>query len=230
MTVLSACKTAGLRLTGVQPVSVFSVADTFGLELADAANEAAKLIIEHHEWQALSTLHEIVGDGTTVAFPLPGDYHRMPIDGDLYSTRSLQPLCRAHGLNEWLEYEIEPVTTFPGVWIIIGDKINIKTPLSSGERVKFYYQRKTCVRSVSGADKSAFEADSDAFVLSERVLTLGIMAMWYEQKGLDPRQAQERFQDALFKEAARDRAPGVLKTRPGYSASAEYAYPRTIAR
>ncbi len=89
MTVLQACQTAGLRLTGTRPPTVFSTNDRFSAELADLATETAIGIATAHDWQVLTKKHTIPGDGVTTSFALPSDYDRMPIKSNVYSTRSL---------------------------------------------------------------------------------------------------------------------------------------------
>src|SRR4051812_34663583 len=117
MTALSACQSAMIRLVGRKPNSVFSSQDQMELEIADLANEAAIAIARAHDWQALTNLMTQAGDASSTAFALPADYDRMPIKGDVHSSR--WEMCRflpAVSLDQWLDLQTSLPVGSPGVW------------------------------------------------------------------------------------------------------------------
>lgn len=206
MSVLSACREAAIELQGYEPSSIFSTSDQFCLELRAQANKTAVAVAKAHDWRALTTLHTIEGDGATTAFPLPSDYDRMLLKGAVYSTRSQQPLSRPRDLDQWLEMQMIGVIAAPGYWNILGRQMHILPVPATGEDVQFYYISNQIV---SGS-KTAFSADADEFILSERLITLGVIWRWRAMKRLEYAEDLKNFEIALSEEAGRDKGSRVL--------------------
>lgn len=139
MTVLSAAQSAGIRLLGRKPASLFG-SDTFGLELGDLANEAAADIADYYDWQALKVLQTHTGDGFSVAFDLPTDYGRMLKNGEVHSStwRNI-PFRQARDENDWIRLQQNLPVGAPGVWIILGGQMQIFPPLVSSDSAQYYY-------------------------------------------------------------------------------------------
>ena len=209
MTVLSALQSASVRLIGRKPTTFFSSTNKFELEIVDLANEVAKSISEDHDWQGLMKGHEIVGDGTTTAFPLPSDYSRQLLDSNLYSaTNWAWGYQRVLRYDEWLYLQVRNYTMItPGWWILLDDQIQFLPAPKDGDQARFVYVSNQIVTDTNGNPKASFTADTDNFALNERLLTLGVIWKWREQKRLDYASDQANF-DALFSELS-TRDPGA---------------------
>jgi hypothetical protein len=72
MTILTACQEAAVELNQTQPQTLFSTTDQFAVELRRQANKAARDIGQYYEWQNLTALHTVAGDGVTTSFVLIG--------------------------------------------------------------------------------------------------------------------------------------------------------------
>jgi hypothetical protein len=53
------------------------------MEIVDLLNEVAR-IMQSHDWQALTKIHTITGNGTDTAFPVAADYDRMALGQDVH--------------------------------------------------------------------------------------------------------------------------------------------------
>lgn len=198
------------------------------MELGDLAIETATSIVAAYDWQALSTRATITGNGALEAFSLPSDYKKMPLDPGFYSTRSFYKMSKANDLNQWLEFKINGFTSSIGMWMIIGGKLNILPVLGLGETVQFYYQSKNSVVTLTG-EADAFKTDTDIFKLSERLITLGVIWRWRNQKGLDDTQDRINYDIALQEEIGRDHPRPVLRIgTPRISGDINTAYPGLI--
>jgi hypothetical protein len=228
MTALSACQSASLRLTGNSLPTLFSTTDRFAQELADLASESAVAIAKAHEWRVLTKKHTIPGDGTSTAFALPSDYDRMPIKSNVYSTRSLIAFLPVRDLDQWLEFEVQPVVGSPGYWIILGGQFQVLPTMGASEIAKFYYlSNEIILNGTTG--KTAFSADADTFKLSERLLTLGIIWRWRAQKRLEYAEDLQNYQTALNEEIGRDSGSRLIAVgRARVPFGAEMAYPGII--
>lgn len=222
MTVLSSCQSAALRLLGRKPTTIFSSSNTFEMELADLATETAVAIAKEHEWQKLKTLATLTGDDTTVAFDLPTNYDRMVKDGNLHSNLyQTAYFARVDSLDDWVLIGDQLSTPSPGNWIIIGGQMNILPAMATGETARFYYISKYIATS-----KAAFSADSDEFLLPERLLTLGLIWRWRAQKRMEYSEDLKNYEIALEQEIARDRGARILNVGTvRYPANVTMAYP-----
>lgn len=207
MTVLSCCQSAALRLLGVKPTTIFSSSGTFEMELAELSTETAIAIAKAHDWQKLTKLATLQGDGTTTTFDLPSDYDRMVKGGNVHSHLYTTGLFRAvQDLDEWVFLGDQIATGAPGYWIIVGGQMQFLPALPSNETARFYYVSNQIVSS----NQTAFTGDSDAFLLSERLLTLGLIWRWRAQKRMEYSEDMNNFEIALSEEIGRDKGARIL--------------------
>lgn len=230
MTVLSALQSAALRLNGTRPSTIFSATDTFEMELADLANEVAQDIAKSHDWQVLTKVATFTGDGTTTDFAPPTDYDRMLIKSDLIDTASFAwGYSRIRDVNEWLLLTQEGFEATPGSWILFGGLFQFVPAPAAASTTKFPYISKNIVTPSQGTDETQFIRDGDTFKLSERLLTLGVIWRWREQKKLDVTGEQAAFEKAFAEISGRDKGSRILFTGPArFPASVSNAYPGTL--
>lgn len=203
MSFLTACQSSALRLIGRKPNTFFSSQDTFEMEIVDLANEVAKVIADQHDWQVLTKVHTLTGDGVTTSFSLPSDYDRQLFDSRIYdATNWAWGYCRVVRADEWLALQIRDFATItPGFWTLLENQLQFLPAPPDTEEAKFMYIGNSIVRDENGNLKSSFTADSDTFVLDERLLTLGIIWRWREQKRLESAADQANY-DALYSDIA----------------------------
>jgi hypothetical protein len=207
MSVLSAAQSAALRLSQSRPTSLFSGSDTFSAEMADLATETAIAIAKEHDWQALTKLATLTGDGTAIAFPLPADYDRMLIKAKLHSLRfRTATFTPARDLDQWLYLNDFLVTGTPGNWIILGGQMQIFPAMDTSETARFYY----ITNQIVNGSQAGFTADTDTFVLPERLLTLGLIWRWRSMKKTEYAEDMQNYEIALSEEINRDKGSHVI--------------------
>lgn len=231
MTVLSAMQSAAVRLLGQKPDTFFGAAPNlvFQMELTDLVNEVATDIMKSNDWQALTRVHSLTGDGETAAFPLPDDYDRMLVRTELQDpTNWAWGYAQAADINTFLALEARDFNATPGAWIIYGDEMRF-SPAPAGDAqypyVSKYYARDTATLQT----KAAFTADADECLLPERLLTLGLVWRWRENKKLDYSGDQEAFTKAIGEYAAKDKGSRSFRRSGGRSMRGTYpAWPGTL--
>lgn len=207
MTILSAMQSAAVRLLGRRPDVFFGAGsgNIFELEITDLVNEVARDIAKSHDWQALVQICTLSGDGATSEFDLPPDYDRM-----LVASRLQDPANWAWGyrqisdINAYLSSTAQGFGSSPGGWIIFGSEMRF-SPAPTGEAQFPYISSFYARDSATTLTKCVFTADTDCFVLPERLLTLGLVWRWRENKKLDFTGDQEAFTKAIGEYAAKDR-------------------------
>lgn len=227
MTVLSVCQEAAVKLNQSQPASVFSTTDPFAAELALCAKEAAEAIVEAHDWQKLITLATLSGDASTLAFDLPTDYGRMLKKADVHSATWQGSMFRAAAdLDDWLYLNDAGFSGSPGTWVIFGGQFRVYPAMATGETARFYYISNVIVT----GSKTAFSADSDSFLLSEKLLRLGVVWRWRSNKRMEYAEDLKNFEIALSEETGKDKGSKILKIgRRRTPSDVTIAYPGTIS-
>lgn len=211
MTIATACSEAAIELIGRPLNAVFSSTGTFERELQRHANKMARTISKAHDWQALTALATLTGDGVATAHALPVDYDRMPVKAALNSvTWQNYRYTPARDLDHWHDCQRFPSIGTPGLWLILGGEMNVYPVMPDGEQAQFYYQTKNYARATGGASKPAFDADTDSFRLSEELLTLGIIWSWRQQKRLEYSEDMANYETALSELRGRDRGSRTI--------------------
>lgn len=221
--ILSAMKSAILRLTGVSVQEVFASTDNIAVEIADLVNEVATEIMLSHDWRALTKVHQIAGDGST-AYPLPDDYDRMVLASNVDDATSwFWGYEQYTSVNEWMRYSSGSYgLQSPGGWIIMGGEF-VFSPAPNGT-AQFPYISDHYARDNDGTLKSEFTSDDDTFLLDNRLLTLGLIWRWQSQKGMDYSESMQSYEIALAREQARDGGANVLRSPRGYRLGGNVAY------
>lgn len=214
MTVLSAVQSAMIRLVGRKESAVFSSLDPTMIELADLVNETAVDIMKKHDWQALTKIATIAGDGTASTFPLPDDYDRMVLAQSVHNAQNWfwnYALCP--DLDTWIAIQSgQFLGVTPGWWIILGNQFQFAPVPAADQAAKYPYVSANIALSATGAPKRAFDADLDTSVLDERLLTLGLIWRWKAQKSLEYTEDMRNYEVALSEAMARDRGSRVIRS------------------
>lgn len=219
MAILGALQSAAVRLMGQRPTTFFGATQNFEMELCDLINEVAVDIAKYQDWQALVRIETVTGDGTTSAFDLPADYDRMMLNTRVADLTSWFWGYGAYtDINSFLFDEARGFNAYPGGWIIYADQLRFSPAPSDAQVATFPYITNQWATAFSTAPKSAFDADTDNFLLPERLLTLGLVWRWRENKKLDAMGDQEAFIKALDEYAAKDGGTKVFRrnSRSGF--------------
>jgi hypothetical protein len=228
VSVLTAAQSAGVKLLGVKPGSLFSTTNKFAMELADLANDVATDIAKAHDWQQLRKLATLSGDGVKIAFDLPADYDRMLKATDVHSKNwKSAKFIAVRDEDQWLYIQQTAATGAPGYWIMLGGKFQIYPPMPVGEEAQFYYVRNTIV---NGAN-ATFSSDGETFALSERLLMLGLVWRWRAQKKMDYAEDMTNYELALEKLIASDKGSQKLVAgRQRVPTNAAIAFPGALGQ
>lgn len=231
MTVLAAMQSAAIRLLGQKPDTFFGAAPSlvFQMEITDLVNEVAADVMKSNDWQALTRVHSLEGDGETAAFALPDDYDRMLVRTELQDpTNWAWGYSQAADINTFLTMEARDFNASPGAWIIYGSEMRF-SPAPTGD-TQFPYISSNYARDAGTLQtKAAFTADTDESLLPERLLTLGLIWRWRENKKLDYSGDQEAFTKAIGEYAAKDKGSRSYSSRARRSFPGTYpAWPGTL--
>lgn len=211
MTLLSVCQEVAKGVALDVPDVVASSTDREIVELLSLANEMAERIAFGHDWQKLSAVHTLTGDGSTVAFDLPTNYSRMLVKAQVWSSSLETALSPITDLDRWLELDVQDFDFVVNAWTIYGGQMNIKPALATGVTAQFFYQKNTIIQASGGSYKTEFTADDDTFVIDERLLKLGMIWQWKANKGRAYAEDMVNYETHLSRLVVRDRGSKMIR-------------------
>lgn len=217
MTVLTAMQSAAIRLLGQKPGTFFGATNQFEVELTDLVNEVATDISKYQDWQALVRFAVVAGDGTETDFSLPDDYDRMLQNAEVQdSTAWAWGYRRVNDLNTFTYLVNTGWGPYPGVWTLYANLLRFTPAPATATTATYPYITIDIVKDAGSlAGKPQFTSDTDTFLLPERLLTLGLVWRWRENKKLDASGDQEAFIKALDEYAVKDRGSRAYRRNGG---------------
>ncbi len=229
MTLLSVvrdvCAVVGVQL----PTSVTSniVANRTMQEMLALANEMAQRIAyDTRDWTMLRAGGVFIGDGIKTSFPMPSDYKRLLLTSNVWRSTSTQyPMVFVADHEAWLQSELSGTYDGRGQWTLANGAMIIKPPLAIGQTAVFHYLQKNCVVLTAGGYGDRFVNDADSFILDERLLKLGMIWQWKQNKGTSYAEDMGTYETALSVAAGHDRPAPIIVGRHPISANARVAYP-----
>lgn len=214
MTVLSAMQSAAIRLVGYRPSVFFSSTNQFEQEMVDLVNEVARDIADYHDWQALTKIETITGNGVQEVFPLPSDYSRQLLDSDIQDLQNwVWGYQHVQNINDFIFLKARGFGIVPGAWILYNDELNFYPAPETGNSASYPYVSLNYAKDSAGNAKREFTADTDEFVIrkGDDLLTLGLVWRWRENKKLDYTGDQEAFTMKLEELATRDKGSSIIR-------------------
>lgn len=210
MPILPALQSAALRLYGRKPAIFFGSGEQFEAELCDWANEVARDIAEKHDWQALVRVQTFSGNGEVTAYDMPQDYDRQLLRSEVQTGGGYAwGYQHVPDINDFLAIKEDGFTPYPGVYCIYGNQMHVFPAPATGSSAVYPYLSKNIARGNGGALKPQFTDDTDDFLLPDRLLTLGIIWRWRENKKLDCTADEDAFNEALSLYTARDKGSRI---------------------
>ncbi|MEZ5781820.1 MAG: hypothetical protein R3D70_09345 [Rhizobiaceae bacterium] len=229
MAIIDVAKNAA-TLIGIGAVTqVFGSTNTTMLQFQACINRSAETIRDEFDWQSLQKMETITGDGVEEDFALPVDYQRMLADADVWPTGSPNnPMTRILTSSQWLQASIQAFQNPYGEWCIFGDRMHLRPVVPVGETAKYMYVSNWIVRPTAGNNKPLFTADTDTFVLNERLLELCIVWNWKAGKNQAYSKELQDYETMLNRLIDKDRGAKPILSGGSEGRRAKLAWPWTV--
>lgn len=215
MTILQVAQKVALY-TGLEVPSVlFSNTSRTWVEMQVIINDCVRQILDEYDWQALKKTHTLVGDGVTEDFPMPADYDRMVRDAHMWTNfMTFWPGQQVNSVDSWLAFEESGFFSTPvPLWIIFDDLFHVRPVMSAPEELKFFYVSNYLVKDAGSSTGTAtdFTADTQSFVLDERLLTRCVVYNWKQAKGLDYAADLQQYENDMAYAIGKDKGPRIIQ-------------------
>jgi len=229
MTLLSVATEVAKKVGLNVPDVVATSTDREMVEMLSVINEMAQRIARGHDWQKLSAIATVTGDGSTEDFALPTDFDRQLVKSQIWSSSLETPLSHISDLDRWLGLDVQSYDYVINAWIIYGGELHIKPALASAVTGKYFYQSNLIVAPSAGDNKAEFDADTDTFRLDEQLLKLGVIWQWRENKGLPYAEDMANYEELKERLVARDKGSRMIRVgKVRLPNDVTVAYPQVI--
>ena len=209
MSVLSVIQSVAPLLGIARPSVALTSTDITVQQLVAILQEEGDELARRHDWGALKTPlpGTFSGDGTTLSFALPANFHRLP-NGPIFwrRDRSYMPLSGPMSDMEWRGLQAVNFTSVVNyAWRRRGNTVEVFPALPAGEIVDYEYLSRAWVVTIANDRITTISNDADTFLLPEVLLKLGTRWRWKKSKGLEYAEDFRTYEMMLGIEADADK-------------------------
>lgn len=220
MSLLTIIQDAAAQLGLKQPDAVVGSTDLTAKALLRFANQEGKELARWHDWQALTvtrTFDSVNAIEQTGA--IPDDYDHMAFNVEIWDRTRNQRFTGPTDQRTWQQLQSGITGGIAGWWRLLRGELSIYPPPPDGSTIAFEYISRNWCEAADHTPQNQFEDDADIALLSEDLITLGVVWRFQQSKGFAQyAEALETYEREKERAAARDRATGVIRpdtTRTG---------------
>ena len=185
------------------PLIVFGVTsyDQTGRQATAMLQAIGDDLVRSHDWQFLEKSHTFVGDGNSSSFALPADYGRV-VNQTQWSVSNQRPMTGPVSAQVWgwCQYGIVSAG-FYFRYRILDNRLHVFPTPGAGQEFAFFYITKNWVISGDTSQpKDTISLANDVPMFDRRLMTSGLKARLWGQKGFDTTQVQAEFNYVLNSE------------------------------
>lgn len=211
--------------TGIpSPSAITSNQDQQILQIWGLCNETVEDIIDRWSWTDLTqeaTFTTLTGrdQGAIATIAGGGAGYRRILNDTIYNRTLRLPLFGPLAAPDW-QQRIAVTTTGPFYqYRLRGGRLLFDPAGVAGQLCAFEYITDRCVQPTIGTPTTAFMADTDTFVLDEKLLLAGLRWKWKSEKGLDYSEDFRRYETIGNNMAGRDGTARTLSMNSGMNSS-----------
>lgn len=211
MTLLTLVQNATDRLGITRPTSGVASTDQQVIQLIGFAQQEGKELAKRHAWQVMTKEQTFTSTAAeTQTSAIPSDFDRF-IDDTFFNRTEKRKLEGPLSPQQWAFHKSVVATTLVEAFRQRGNSILITPTPTAGQTMAFEYVSTQWCESSAGVDQSAWAADIDVGLLSEELMTLGVIWRWQKAKGLDYAENFNTYEMQVAQAIARDGGKPTLQ-------------------
>lgn len=204
MSFLTLVQNSARRLLGTTPASAYNATDNQIVQLVALAQQEGIELSQDFDWKVLTKEKTFTGtaaDAQTGA--LASDYDRM-VPESFFNRTKKRPVFGPISPQDWQFTQAVVATTLVESFRIRGTSLLLTPTASASDTYGYeYISTQWCQSSISVA-QSAWAADTDTGILSEEVMTLGVIWRFLRAKGFDYAEAFRTYEMAKARAQTKD--------------------------
>lgn len=206
MSLLTVIQSAADRIGIVRPSSVIGSADGQVRQLLSLAQQEGKELARRHPWQSMVKEKTITATATEEqTSSLPVDFDRF-VDETFYNRSQRRKVEGPLNAQEWADYKGRTTTAIWDAFRVRGNSILLAPTPTAGDSYVYEYLS-TYWATTSGSTTpslAAWAADTNEGILSEELMTDGIVWRFKKAKGLDYAEEFRTYEAQLAMMMGRD--------------------------
>lgn len=225
MTLLTIVQNSCDRLGITRPTAAYASTDQQILQIVGLAQQEGKELAKRHPWQAITKEKTFTTTAAeTQSSAIPSDFDRF-VDETMYNRSQTRGIAGPLSAQEWQFNKSVVASTIIQAFRQRGNSILITPTPTAGETVAYEYVSTNWCQSNTSVEQSAWAADTDTGILSEELMTLGVVWRWQKAKGLDYAESFRTYEVQVAQVSSRDggkarlnagRRSGTTAQRPPY--------------
>lgn len=225
MTLLTVIKDACDTLGITRPTTAYASTDQQILQLVGLAQREGKELAKRHTWQAITKEKTFTSTAAeTQVGAIPDDFDRF-IDETFYNRSQTRGVQGPLSAIEWQFNKSVVASTIIQAFRQRGNAILITPTPAAGETFAYEYVSRNWCESNTSVEQPGWAADTDTGLLSEELMTLGIVWRWQKAKGLDYAESFRTYEMQVAQVISRDGGkPRLNVGRTGSIRSARAPY------
>lgn len=216
MSLLTMVKSACRRI-GVPPPNVVATAtDATVMQLLELANEEGEALARYGDWRVLrkeKTFLTVAAETQTNG-TLPSDWAGF-IDDTLWNRSRRLRLYGPASSEEWQRWKA--ASTFPvtGTFYLRGTAWLIQPTPPAGDTIAYEYRSANWCAASDGTAQSAWADDTDTGLISERLMSMGLIWRYKKGRGLEWEGDYDKYLFQAEQELAKDQPRRLVDMKDG---------------
>ena len=219
MALLSCVQDAADRLGIVRPSSVIGSSDQQARQLLGLAQQEGKELARRYPWNKLVTEKTITATATeTQSSGIPTDFDRM-INGSFFNRSKNRRVEGPMTPTEWQNYKASVTTVLFDAFRIRGNNLLLAPTPTAGNSYAYEYVSTYWVATTAASTtpaQASWAVDTDVGILSEELMSLGIVWRFLKAKGLDYAEAFRTYEAQVMLAATADGAKRTVQLGRSY--------------
>lgn len=216
MSLLTLLGNAADRIGIARPSSVVSSTDQQVLRLLGYAQEEGKALARTHAWKVLTQEASFAGTATSVqtsagSTVIPADFDRF-LDETFYNRTRKRPVYGPISAQDWQFSQGVVSTVLVEAFRLRGSSMLMTPSPTSGDDYRFEYISSKWVQQVAGTATAVWTADADVGILSEELMTLGVVWRFKAGQGLDYSEEFRNYQLQVAQAVTQDGGKRTLNS------------------
>ena len=186
MSLLTIVQNASDRCGVAKPSSVISNTDGTAVQMLNLVNQEGLALMRRYDWQVLRTEGSFTTLAAETQATISSSWAALDrfVQDTMFDRTSKRKIYGPLGPVEWQEYKSGSFTGIASYFTVRGGLILFTPNPTAGNSVYFEYISKNWCETSGGTDKSSFTIDTDVGILSEELLTLGVVWRFLKAKGM----------------------------------------------
>lgn len=209
MSLLTIVQDAAARVGVPQPSAVIGAADA--RPFLAVAQQEGKDLARRHNWSGLTkekTFTSVAAAAQTSS--IATDFDRI-VNGTFFNRTTRRSVTGPLTAQEWQEIQGNLSTLVSQAYRIRGTSLLLTPTPSAGQTMAYEYISTYWLTNAGGTvERAAWTADDDISLLSEELITLGVVWRYLRNKGLDYGEAFQSYEVAVASVMGRDGGKRML--------------------